>query len=44
MFGSTGSRLYAINVPIANESEGLAVDSQTNKVYVGFHGPRQVYA
>jgi hypothetical protein len=44
VFGSTGTKLYAINVPIANESEGLAADYQSNKVYLGFHGPRQVYA
>ena len=33
----------SINVPIARESEGLAVDSSNNNLYLGFHKPNSVY-
>jgi hypothetical protein len=42
-YSFTGTKLYSKNVAVANESEGLSVNNQTNEVYLGFHNPRWVY-
>lgn len=43
VFSTTGTKLYAINVPVEIEGEGLSIDETTRTVYVGTHKPNQVY-
>ncbi|GAA2396185.1 hypothetical protein Cme02nite_64900 [Catellatospora methionotrophica] len=44
VFSATGTNLYSINVPVTNEGEGLAINTQSNQLYLGFHNPRRVYS
>lgn len=43
-FTRQGTYKGHIQVPIARESEGLAVNPRTNKLYLGFHHPQAAYA
>ncbi len=43
-FSLQGTYKSHIEVPIARESEGLAVDPLTDDVFLGFHHPKAVYA
>lgn len=43
-FSRRGRYKGSITVPIARESEGLAIGPVSRKLYVGFHAPPSVYA
>src|SRR6266542_3782827 len=43
VYSTTGTLLYSIPIPIADEGEGLSIDEATRTIYVGTHYPRRVY-
>src|SRR6266542_3028720 len=43
VYSVTGTKLYAIPVPISAEAEGLSIDETTRTVYIGTRGPDAVY-